>query len=333
VNPHRAQIAEALGAISIRSQHRFAWLGVTSPALPDVVASVLSDEVARDFLIRDVKARLYESFYCAGGVVRVGESGDQLGRAPDPVVVAALSTANAGHGSWQRGWRVDAVDADELIVVRDGVRAWARRSECRLRRGPFRIGAEVSIALPAELPALSPGFFTVVGDVDLGAEQDDLIARLYFNVSCAGAPGLVAELTSALNGARVPFRLKVVDHPERFARRDAAVLYLHAADLHRWRHLLRDVINACRAGLQPGTPVFTKPLSTGVGLGEERGGDGESFGMRRCAVLAAGVVRAHEEGIRDLRGRLRLVERHFADAGIDLDAPYLERGSNDGYSL
>jgi hypothetical protein len=45
------------------------------------------------------------------------------------------------------------------------------------------------------------------------------------------------------------------------------------------------------------------------------------------------VVRAHEEGIRDLRGRLRLVERHFADAGIDLDAPYLERGSNDGYSL
>ena len=86
------------------------------------------------------------------------------------------------------------------------------------------MNAEVSIALPPELPALSPGFFTVVGDVDLAAKPDDLIARLYLNVSCAGAPTLVAEVTSALNRSRVPFRLKVVDHPERFPRRDSAVL-------------------------------------------------------------------------------------------------------------
>ena len=196
------------------------------------------------------------------------------------------------------------------------------------------MSAEVSIALPPELPALSPGFLTVVGDVDLGAEQNDLIARLYFNVSCAGAPSLVAEVTSALDRARVPFRLKVINHPERFGRCDSAVLYLHASDFRRTRRLLRPAVEACAGQLQARTPVFTKPLGPGVGLAEERGGAGaESFGTRRCLLLAEGVVTAHEERIRDRRGRLAKVERCFADAGIDLDAPYLERGSEDGYSL
>jgi hypothetical protein len=228
---------------------------------------------------------------------------------------------------------VDAVDSERLLVVRDGVQAWARRSECRGWGGALRTGAEVSIALPPELPALSPGFLTIVGDVDLGAGPNDLIARLYFNVSCVGAPSLVAEVTSALDRARVPFRLKVIDHPERFARCDAAVLYLHASDLRRRRPLLRRVVDACAAKLQPRTPVFTKPLARGVGLGEERGGGGESFGTRRCLLLAEGLVEAHEQRIRDLPGRLYLVEGRFADAGIHLDAPYLERGSEDGYAL
>jgi type III HopA1-like effector protein len=333
MNLHRVQVVDALEAIEIRSKHRFAWLGETSPALRPALASVLPGDSARALLVRGLGVRLYESFYCVGGVVPVEDGGGRGSEPPDPGLVAALSAANAGRGSWQHGWRVAAVDAGELVIVRDGVRVRARRSNCRTRRGTLRIGAAVSIALPPALPGLSPGFFTVVGDADLAAEPDDLIARLYLNVSCDGAPMLVAEVTSALNRAHVPFRLKVVDHPERFARCDAAVLYLHAADLRRQRRLLRRVVDACTASLQSPTTVFTKPLAPGVGLGEERRSDGESFGMKRCLVLAEGVVAAHEQRIRDLRGRLLLVERHFADAGIDLDAPYLERGSEDRYSL
>jgi hypothetical protein len=331
---HRAHVAEALEAISIRSKNRFTWLGESSPAPPRALASVLSDATARAVLVQGLMARLYQSFYCTGGVVEV-ERGVGEGREPsDAALVAALSTANAGRGSWQHGWRIDDMDSDGLVVVRDGVRAWARRSECRASRGALRIGAEVSIALPPELPALSPGFLTVVGDVDLGVEPNDLIARLYFNVSCAGAPRLVAEVTSALNRAHVPFRLKVIDRPEHFGRCDAAVLYLRAYDVRRTARLLRQVVEACAADLQPRMPVFTKALAPGVGLGEERGGAGaESFGTRRCLLLAEGVVEAYEQRIRDRRGRLSSVERRFTDAGIDLDAPYLERGSEDVYSL
>jgi HopA1 effector protein family len=332
VSLHREQVAEALQATVVRSRNRFAWLGETSPPLRPALASVLPDSTTRALLVRGLAGRFYESFYSTGGVVPAVDDGGRGSEPPDPALVAALATANAGHGSWQRGWHVTAVDADELVVTRDGVRVWARPSECRVPRGGLRIGAEVSLALPPALPALSPGFFTVVGDVDLAAGPHDLIARLYLNVTCDAAPMLVEEMTSALDRAGVPFRLKVVDHPERFARCDAAVLYLHAADLRRRRRLLRRAVEASAVGLNSPTPVFTKPLATGVGLGEERGA-GESFGMRRCLILAEAVLAAHERRIRDLGGRLLLVERHFADAGIDLDVPYLERGSEDGYSL
>jgi type III HopA1-like effector protein len=333
VSPHRAQVAEALKAILIRSRYRFEWLGESSPAPRRALAAALTDASARALMVRGLATRLYECFYCTGGVVPNREGGDESSVSPDPALVAALSRANAGHGSWQRGWHVDDMHNDELVVARDGIRVRAGRSEWRAGCRRPRIGAQVSIRVPQELPALSPGFFTVVGDVDLDTEPDDLVARLYFNVSCTGSPMLVAEVTSALNRARVPFRLKVVDHPERFARCDAAVLYLHAADVRRRRRLLRRVVEACAAGLQPSTPVFTKPLGPGVGLGEERGAAAESFGMRRCLVLAEAVVKAHQQRIRDLDARVLLVERYFADCGIDPDAPHLAAGSEDGYSL
>jgi HopA1 effector protein family len=334
VSLHRAHVAEALGAISIQSRHRFTWLGESSPTPPRALASVLPAPTARALLVRGVAARLYESFYCTGGVVEVLPGGDDGREPPDAALVATLSTANAGLGSWQHGWRIENMDSEGLVVTRDGVRAWAGRSECRADHGALGIGAEVSIALPPQLPALSPGFLTLVGDVDLSAEPNGLIARVYFNVSCAAAPRLVGEVTSAFDRARIPFRLKVINHPERFGRCDAAVLYMHAFDFRRTRRLLRRAVEACVGQLQPRTPVFTKPLAPGVGLGEERGSAGaESFGTRRCLLVATGVVEAHEERIRDLRGRLSKVERCFADAGIDIDAPYLERGSEDRYSL
>jgi hypothetical protein len=332
VTRHRAHVAEALRAVVIRSQHRFAWLGEASPPLPRGIASALPDRAARALLLSRLGARLYESFYCLGGVAIIGEGGAQAGGWPDPVLRGALSAANAGRGSCERGWRLESAGGPVLVISRNGIRVRAKRSACQLRGKPQR-GTEVSVALPREMPALSPGFFTAIGNVNLDLAADDLAARLYFNVSSEGAPGLVAEVTSALNQARVPFRLKVADHPERFGRCDSAVLYLHAADICRQRRLLAGVVDACGADLQARTPVFTKPLAPGVGLGEERGDETESFGMRRCRILAEGLLDAHEQRIRDLSGRLLVVENHFAEMGIDLDAPYLERGSVDCYSL
>jgi hypothetical protein len=329
---YRDQVAEAVRAVVFRPRHRFAWLGESSPPLPRGIASALPESAARAVLLSRLRARLYESFYCPGGVEVVGRGVARASPWADPVLVEALSGANAGRGSWERGWRLDAADEDGLVVSRNGVRVRARRSECQLR-GEAQRGTELSVALPREWPALSPGFFTALGDVNLDLAAEDLAARLYFNVSCKGAPALVAAVTSALNRARVPFRFKVADHPERFGRCDAAVLYLKSADVRRQRQQLAGIVDACEGDLRGRTPVFTKPLAPGVGLAEERGDATESFGMRRCRVLAEGLMSAHERRIRGLHRRLLVIENHFTGAGIDLDAPYLEAESLDGYRL
>jgi hypothetical protein len=325
---HRDQVTDAVKALVVRSRHRFAWLGESSPALPRGVSSLLPEASARSLLLRAMRTRLYDSFYTSGGVAPIDASHGEEGNLPDTVLVSALTAANSGTGSWERGWTLEHAFGEDLLVSRNGVTVLARRAQCRMYDGE----AELSVVLPSELPALSPGFFTVVGDVNLDPRSDDLVGRLYFNVSSEGAAGLVGAMTSILNGARVPFRLKIADNSAGFRRCDAAVLYLHAADLRR-RRLLRQGVDACARNLRSRTPVFTKPLAPGVGLAEERGDAPESFGMRRCRILAEGILAGHEQRIRKLDERVRVVEQHFADAGVDLEAPYLETGSADGYSL
>ena len=116
----------------------------------------------------------------------------------------------------------------------------ARRTAVAARRSPSR--AAVSVRLPKELPALSPGFYTVVSDAPTDPRRRRASCASYWNVTPPGAPALVGALTSRLNAAGVPFRLKVADHPFRLERCDAAVLYLRSEVVPtRWRDPLRDV--------------------------------------------------------------------------------------------
>ncbi|MEZ4571352.1 MAG: T3SS effector HopA1 family protein [Thermomicrobiales bacterium] len=58
---------------------------------------------------------------------------------------------------------------------------------------------------------MSPGFYTVLSDEPYDAA--DLVVRVYWNLYSWGAATLVQGITGRLNGAKVPFRLKVVNHP------------------------------------------------------------------------------------------------------------------------
>jgi hypothetical protein len=58
-----------------------------------------------------------------------------------------------------------------------------------------------------------------------------------------------------------------------------------------------------------------------VGLAEDA--DGQSFGIQRCALLADGIVRAHEQGVVGIDARVEAVAARFAEDGVAIDAPYL----------
>jgi hypothetical protein len=314
---YREQVAAALRAVAISAPTRYAWLGRRSRRLPAALEAALAEPDRRRYLVGCLREELYCSFYCHGRPV-AARWGEPQPVTPDPWLVAEMAAANTGQGRWDPGWTVERVDGDVAVVATGGLRV---RVDVRSCRGALRPGATVSVRMPNDLPAFSPGFWSVVGDAAAG-ETDRGQIRVYWHVTRESAPALVAAVTAEFNRARVPFRLKVADHPFRLDRCDAAVLYLDGEAFTRTRRRIHEMADALGARLRPAIPAFTHELRPGVGLAEDE--DGESFGGRRCALLADAVVSAHEQGLTAIGDRLDAVARRFAEAGVDLDAPYRE---------
>jgi hypothetical protein len=316
------QVAAAVGAVTIRGPTRYAWLGRASRPIPASLEAALDESERRGYLVSCLREELYWSFYCRGRPVPA-RWGEPEPVSPEPWLATALSDANTGRGSWEPGWRVQRVVGEEVVVAASRLRARVAASDCRAPAGAVHAGAAVSVRLPRELPALSPGFYTVVSDAVLDPAASRSIVRVYWNVGRTGAPALVRGLTSRLNAEGAPFRLKVADHPFRLDRCDAAVLYLPGAVFRTLEAMLREVAATMTARLRPATPAFTLEFAPGVGLAEGDNG-GESFGVRRCALLADGIMRAHEYGIVETAAQVATVAARFAEDGVRLEAPYRE---------
>src|SRR4029079_12468488 len=186
-------------------------------------------------------------------------------------------------------------------------------------RGPdgVRPGTEVAIRAPKEHVWLAPGVYGALScTVALAGSS---VLRVYWHITAAGAPALMRALTTRLNASSTPFRLKVADHPARFDRCDAAVLYLPDARAEDVRGTLLAVAADLGPRLRRAVPAFTLELAPGVGVAEHDGGP-LSFGTTRCRLLAEAIIRAHALGIATAGQRVDAVAEHFARAGIAIDA-------------
>jgi hypothetical protein len=269
-----------------------------------------------------LREELYCSFYCHGGPVPA-RWGEPEPEGEDPWLASELSRANCGRGSWQPGWTVERLDGDEVVVTTGRLRVRVQVGDCRASDGSVRPGAGVSLRVPKELPALSHGYYTAVSEAPGDLVSPAGVVRVYWNITRTGAPALVGALTSGLNNAGVAFRLKVADHRFGLGRCDGAVLYLRADAFSGLRPMVHDVATAMSTRIRPRIPAFTLELAPGVGLAEDDGG-GESFGERRCELLADGIVRAYEQGHATVEAQVRAIADRFAEAGVGIDAPYLE---------
>lgn len=319
---YREQVAVALRAVAVVSSSSYSWFGRRSRPLPPEVTSAASSPAVREYLTDALQRELYRSFYSQGKPVPWLRRGGVA--RPDHAFVAALSSANAGAGGWEEGWRVANLERGFVLAERDGLRVRARASDCRTAGESCAIG----LRRPKELTAGAPGFYTALGDLAPG--RDGIEVRVYFNVGAAGAAPLVAACTRLLNEARIPFSLKVASQPMGFARCDAAVLYLDDGDSGRLRPLLAALASACRVHLRRDPPAFARPLFGGVSVGEHLPSLGASFGASRCRLVAEGIVAAHEADAHGLQDRVDAVAGRFARHGLDLDAPYLAPGSSHG---
>jgi hypothetical protein len=324
VSRYRSQVEAALRAVTVTSPTSYAWFGLRSRPLTRTLRRGLDEGSARQLLIDGLQVLLYGSFYTQGRPVPAAVSGSS--RRPDRAFVHALSRANAGNGGREYGWRVERLNGGVAQVVRHGLRA-----ELPLTGG--HVGAQVGVGRPKESLDGWPGFYMAFGDLEPGVGPDGIEERVYFNVDAQAAVRLVAGCTRLLNDARVPFCLKVIDDPGAAARCDAAVLCLERGGFRRAQEPLRAIVEACGPHLTGDAPALTRPLADGVSVAEHSFALGTSFGASRCRLLAEAVVAAYERRLSRLPDRIDAVARHFADHGLELDAPYLAPGSAQRYEL
>ncbi|HEY7782090.1 MAG TPA: T3SS effector HopA1 family protein, partial [Ktedonobacterales bacterium] len=330
---HRAQVEAALRATAIHSPTSYSWFGAPSPPLAAKVRRALSTAADHEYLHVMLRSQLYTDCFCRGAASPPAAGVVGLPAVEMAAFVEALSAANDGRGRWEDGWEVLAIGDGGVAVRKDGLEVWARREDCRAAgTGAMALGARVCLRLPRESPARSPGYYVALGDAEDVAGTGQTVVRLYWHLTAEGAMPFVRLATAMLNRARLPFTLKVVNHPGRFTRCDAAVVYLARRDFAAAAEVLGELYPEMSGGLRPATPVFTKRLAPGLGLAEDPS-EGPSFGLQRCQLLAEGMIRAYEAGARTLDGRMRAVEERFAEAGVNLDEPFLNPGSRDEYAF
>jgi lantibiotic modifying enzyme len=135
--------------------------------------------------------------------------------------------------------------------------------------------------------------------------------------------------TSLLNEAGIPFRLKVLNDPMSFGRYDASVLYILRTDYEEAFRVLSKVYSKMTTtDLTRGTPALVMQIADGLGVADDPGG-GESFGLHRCHLLAESIIRSEELKVRSVGEKIKILETHLLEAGIDPEKPYLGSGLED----
>ncbi|HEY0510855.1 MAG TPA: T3SS effector HopA1 family protein [Thermoanaerobaculia bacterium] len=313
------ELPPILGAVTIHSPAEISFAGeppvriVPNPGEADPLARAL-----RDLLY----ARCYARPFGTPAAVPPAPGAD-------PGFPLRLSAANQGRDRWDAGWRIYQLQPDGQIAVQKGERCrTALAGEYATHAGPGvppRVGSPASLLAPRESHQLQPGFYFAFGET-LGDHFDDFqMVRFYFHTSADGAVELVRHLTAWLNRHEVPYRMKCLSDPAFYDRTDSAVLYV----ARRWFQIaaaaVADLPAAVADRLRPVAPLFSRPLRPGVGLAEDPG-NGESFGMHRCRLLAEGLAEAWRRGG---PGPLEAVRARFARAGLSLAALHLNPGSMD----
>lgn len=246
-----------------------------------------------------------------------------------------LSAANAGQPRWETGWQIYKVEpSGQIFAQRGGVnRAFSPGQyviQDGVGAGP-RVGSNATVFFPKESLTIQPGFYFAFGEAETEFPADFNLIRFYWNIESGGAAGLMRLSTQKLNRFRVPFRMKSLTARSQYTRLDPAIIYLNKRYYHIAAELLSGVRHEMEGRLGDGTPLFTLCLAPGLALAEDPG-NGESFGMNRCRLLAEAVWTAYLQGDQSLSARLDEVEKQFSANGLDLDRPYLNARSIDLYN-
>jgi hypothetical protein len=236
-------------------------------------------------------------------------------------LVAALSAANAGSGTWEPGWTLHSSEGKELTAVKDGLVFSFPEANVRMDGGAIRPGERCRVRVPKERRGLIPGFYMAIGDAEEVCDDPSPLLRFYWHIMPEAAVSLVAAATTLLNESRIPFRIKVPKDPGAFCRADAGVLYIQGRDLTAIMPLISQIHSGVASGLRPNVPLFTKRLADGLGFAEDIALS-RSFGQHRCRLVAEALWESFGRDEADRDARIASLATAFLRIGLDPIQPH-----------
>lgn len=284
--------------------------------------------------IQTLASEIYERLYC-----RLANESIPMESSKPAVVrdfVGTLSSANCGNGTWDPGWRIVEAEAAAVGVSKYDLTMWAPTTGVRIPDRMPKVGDRCRVHVPKEVIGLYPGFYVALGDADAPDQaatdpSSTCLVRTYWNLLSDAAETLVRLVTARLNGAAIPFKLKVLRDPLSYRVATSAVLFVDRGYLPSALPHISEIYQALAPDLREEVPLMTLKLANGLGLAEEPG-NGLSFGQHRCLLVARGVVQAGLRQRYSIRTVVEMVTRVFEDDGVDPSQPFLSfSDSSDAY--
>jgi Lanthionine synthetase C-like protein/HopA1 effector protein family len=318
-----------LDAVQVESSTRFALLGETQEVLNASTKEGSADEESAN-LTSVLGGHIYVKLYIKPSVPELTPHPDIL----DPSdLVAALASANTGRGTWEPGWVVQRIEPEgKVVALKDGLAFWVQPTGLRASGDAIRPGESCRAWVPNEFRRRMLGFYFAVGDEEEEIDETDAAAdprlRYYWHLRSSAAVPFVAAATSLLNGARIPFALKVLTDAREYHRADAGVLYVHARDDPRVGPLIAEIHRQVAGDLRASVPLLTKRLADGLGYAEDPR-TSLSFGEHRCRLIAEALWRSFRSGEIDRQARAATLAARFEEEGLDPLRPYLGSAKRD----
>lgn len=329
-----AQLKKIIGATKIISPAEVSFAGMTIPVPAAGPVDPNNPTQHANPVVMQLQHTFYE--YCYVQPFEEGRPPMETAQVThNEPLVQLLSAANSTQDRWETGWQIrEMIPTGQIRAEKNGRSRWmwpgefVSRDVTGLAPG---IGTFVNIFFPRESTVMQPGFYFAYSQTFVDQSDDLNIVRFYWHIEESGAPDLVRAISTNLNRFLVPYRFKVLNNQHAFNRSDAAVLFLNKKYYRVVMELMPDIYEAVKGGLKSGTPLFSKVIAPGIGFAEDPG-NGDSFGLSRCRMLAEGIWSAYSQNLQTAAKRFDEVVRQFERYGVSLERPYLNSGSADLYT-
>jgi hypothetical protein len=325
------ELEPILQPIVILSPELVQFAGEPAVQVSSAPAFIPGHPLPENPLVRALQQILYNRCYA-----HRMESGPPNPPAPDAQLAARLSASNRSREHWDPGWKIYLTMSTGQIYVSKGERQRsAMPGEYIANTGPGmtpQVGSWVMLRVDRESHVLQPGFYFMFSETLTDVWDEHNLLRFYFHCTPQVVAPLVEHLTIELNQYLVPYRMKALSDAALYTRTDAMVLYCAKRYFDIVSRILLLIPEWILSRLESSVPLFSKPLLPGIGVAEDPN-TGESFGMHRCRLVAEGIVDAWVQGQQSVPARLRSVAARFAMNGFQLDAPHLNSGCLDPFTM